>query len=370
MSLHRKQSSLDGHSGRTRGRRRGLAALGAGLCAIALVACDPGAVSNLVGDGTSGNTGDGGPAVDAKMITPASIALAPDGSYYVVDTTACVIRRVDSNKQITTVAGTGTCGFSGDGGPATSAMIDPTEPGHATSEGWITVLSDGTLVLADTGNGRLRVVTSSGTIVTLFTASGACSGVGDELVGLGGVAFANGKLYLACGSAGLFSVSLGGALTPVPGTVIPTAMAVSANGDLFVLGLEGSGDATIQGVAGDGSVMPVASVPPNYPGDVPTALAVGTAGELYMVFNQTDGASYGSGVIMRVNADGSSMAVAGNGSPDPGTVLTGHGIDVGISPAAIVVTASGSMIFSSGHNVYRLEAPKDVVAPTTTIAAG
>ena len=95
------------------------------VLALVAVACEPGKTNPVAGTGTSGNTGDGGPATSATFETPGGIAAIPGGGYYVVDDTACVIRKVDAAGTITTIAGTGTCGYTGDGGPATAAQIHP-----------------------------------------------------------------------------------------------------------------------------------------------------------------------------------------------------------------------------------------------------
>ena len=95
--------------------------------AIALVAsaCIPGTVTPVAGTGAGGGTGDGGPATSATFAVPSGVLVIPGGGYYVTDASTCVIRKVDAAGTITTIAGTGTCGDSGDGGPATTAKINP-----------------------------------------------------------------------------------------------------------------------------------------------------------------------------------------------------------------------------------------------------
>ena len=108
-----------------RARRRGMAVLGAVACAAVIAACDPGATKAVIGTGSAAYAGDGAAAASASMVVPAKVVAAADSSYYVVDVAACVIRKVDPNGDISTIAGTGTCGYSGDGGPATAAEIHP-----------------------------------------------------------------------------------------------------------------------------------------------------------------------------------------------------------------------------------------------------
>ena len=91
--------------------------------------------------GTGGNIGDGGPAIQAYLNRPRDVAVAADGRLYIADTDEDRIRRVE-NGVITTVAGTGSAGFSGDGGPATQAKISRPQD--------VAVAADGGFYIADT----------------------------------------------------------------------------------------------------------------------------------------------------------------------------------------------------------------------------
>jgi undecaprenyl-diphosphatase UppP len=84
----------------------------------------PSQISTVAGTGEAGYSGDGGPAIKAKLNNPFGIARGPDGGLYICDTGNHAIRRVDSNGVITTVAGTGRKGYSGDGGPALKAELN------------------------------------------------------------------------------------------------------------------------------------------------------------------------------------------------------------------------------------------------------
>jgi sugar lactone lactonase YvrE len=120
-----------------------------------------GAISTVVGTGESGNDGDGGPAMAARIEQPYEVRFDADGNLYFVDMTQSVVRRVDAKTQvITTIAGTGQPGFSGDGGPATEAQLK--QP-HS-----IGLDKAGRLYICDIGNHRVRVVNLAlGTIDTL-----------------------------------------------------------------------------------------------------------------------------------------------------------------------------------------------------------
>ena len=108
---------------------------------------------------SEGYSGDHGPAIEAALDRPLSVAVAFDGSLYIADTGNHAIRHVGPDMMITTVAGTGHPGFSGDGGPATSAQLGKPEG--------VAVAPDGTVYIADTNNHRVRRIGLDGTITTL-----------------------------------------------------------------------------------------------------------------------------------------------------------------------------------------------------------
>jgi sugar lactone lactonase YvrE len=113
-----------------------------------------GTITTVAGSGTAGDSGDGGPATHAHLASPASVAVASTGTLYIADFGNQRVRRVDTNGTITTVAGSGTAGYSGDGGPATHA--------HLASPAGVAVASTGTLYIADFGNQRVRRVSTDG----------------------------------------------------------------------------------------------------------------------------------------------------------------------------------------------------------------
>lgn len=134
-----------------------------------------GQVYAYAGTGEVGGGGDGGPAVDAQLSSPAGLALDASGNLYVADMFNHRVRRVDAETGvIDTVAGTGARGFAGEGGPALAAELQ-----------WprgVAVAPDGRLYIADTYNHRLRRVESDGTLVTVAGSARGHAGDGGPAV--------------------------------------------------------------------------------------------------------------------------------------------------------------------------------------------
>jgi sugar lactone lactonase YvrE len=112
-----------------------------------------GNMTTYVGTGSSGFSGDGGKATDARLNVPAGLAFDKDGNLYIADRNNHRIRKVDTRGIITTIAGTGTAGFSGDGGPATQAQLN--------LPSGIAIDGKSNLFLSDRSNNRIRVIDSS-----------------------------------------------------------------------------------------------------------------------------------------------------------------------------------------------------------------
>ncbi len=101
-----------------------LGVLGCWLASASLLSAQQPVISTFAGTGEKGFSGDGGPAAAAQLNDPTGIARGPDGALYICDTGNHRIRRVTRDGQIMTVAGTGEKGWSGDGGPATAAKLN------------------------------------------------------------------------------------------------------------------------------------------------------------------------------------------------------------------------------------------------------
>ncbi len=207
-----------------------------------------GVLEPIAGNGGDGFSGDGGPATSATLSIPEGVAVDGLGNVYISDSFNNRVRKV-SNGVITTVAGNGAAAFSGDGGPAASASLNFPEG--------IAVDGSGNLYIADQGNNRVRVV-SGGTITTI-AGNGAAAFTGDG------------------GSALAASLNT------------PWAVAVDASGDLYIAD---TGNSRIRKVTG-GIINTVAgNGTPGFSGDggaatgasfnFATGVAVDNSGNLYI----------------------------------------------------------------------------------------
>ena len=159
-----------------------------------------GVISTFAGTGEEGFSGDGGPATEAALSFPVSLAVDAAGNVYVAGYESSRVRRIDTAGVISTFAGTGENGFSGDGGPATEAQF------YVGNDGFLFVATDaaGNVYVADVGNHRLRRIDTAGVISTIAgTGEGGFSGDGGpateaQLRGPAGVAVDGaGNVYIA-----------------------------------------------------------------------------------------------------------------------------------------------------------------------------
>jgi hypothetical protein len=157
-----------------------------------------GIISTIAGTGACGSGGDGGPATAAQFCYPTDVVLDGSGGYYVADLFSQRIRHVSSAGVITTVAGTGATGYSGDGGPATAARLNtPTSLSRDAA---------GNLYIADNENYVVRKVDTSG-IISTVAGNGTSGFSGDggpatlaQFAGIWAVAVdAAGSLYITSG---------------------------------------------------------------------------------------------------------------------------------------------------------------------------
>lgn len=292
-----------------------------------------GVVTTIAGTGAAGYSGDSGPATSAQLNTPLGIALDSSGNLYIADGNNNRIRKVDTGGTITTVAGDGTGTYGGDNGPATSAQIF----------GPFGVAVYGTdLYITDTGNNRVRKVNASGTITTI-AGTGAANFSGDN--GLATSATFNTPLGIAINSAGdlfITDYSNGAVRKITAATGIITT--VAGNG--------------ANGYGGDGGAATSAQL------NSPRAVAVDSAGNIYITdtTNSRIRKVDTGGTITTIVGDGNAAFSGDGGLPSAAQVST---------PQAITVTSSGNIyIGDTGNRRFRVisEAPPAITSASTASA--
>jgi uncharacterized protein (TIGR03437 family) len=286
-----------------------------------------GIIATAAGTGIRGFSGDNGPAVKAQLNFAEGLAVDRSGSLYISDRNNNRIRKVSADGTITTFAGTGVSGHTGDGGPATLPQL-----AGVTGIGFDLA---GNLYLSESGDRRIREIGADGTIETL-----AGSGMSGGFSGDGGPAL----------QATFFSIG---------------GIAVDSSGDIFIADagrIRRISGGTITSVAGDGDFI--------YSGDrgpatlaqfsSPGKIAVDSAGNVFIP-------DYGNNRVRKVTPDGTVTTVAGNGTPGD----TGDGGSATsaalFGPSAVAVDPAGNLYIALqlGHTVRKVS--KDGVI--STIAA-
>jgi sugar lactone lactonase YvrE len=273
-----------------------------------------GIIATVAGNGVWGFSGDGGMATAAQLNYPRGIAVDAAGNLYVSDTQNHRIRRVNSSGIITSLAGNGTAGYGGDGGPAATALIN--------TPGGIAVDSSGNIYFADTNNHRIRRIAPNGTITTLAgTGAKGFSGDGSAATG----ALLNTPAGVAVDSRGQVYIA---------DTANNRIRQVNSNG--IISTIAGNGN---MGFGFDGGAATRA------PLFNPAGLALDSSGNIFF----TDKYNYR---VRMVTAAGSIYSIAGTGQ-------SGYAGDGGAALAAdlqnlegIAVDAKGRVYVPVYHNVY------------------
>ena len=336
-----------------------------------------GVITTVVGTGSQGFNGDNGPAVSANLTYPIGLALDAVGNLYIAGHGEGRIRKV-TNGVITTVAGDGTEGFSGDNGPAANAQLSGARG--------VAVDSAGNVYIADYSNNRIRKVTNG--VITTIAGNGTEGFSGDngpaifaQLANPYGVAVdAAGSLYIAdtynnrvrkvsngvistvagCGSGGL------GDNGPATGAQLsPYGVAVDIAGNLYIADSNNQrirkvSNGVITTVAGNGTAGYIGDNGPATSAELnsPLGTAVDAAGNLYI-------ADHGNHLIRKVS-NGVISTVAGGGRGGLGDNGPATSAQLN-SPWGVAVDAAGNLYIADDVNQRLREVTKGVI---TTVAGG
>ncbi len=261
-------------------------------------------ISTVVGNHSAGFSGEGGSATAASINAPSGIAITSSGVMYFCDQANNRVRRVSAGGIISTIAGNGTAGSTGDGGQATAAKLD--NPMGVTTD------AAGNIYIADYNNAKIRKVNTSGVISTL-TGSGAPG-------------------YNADGTAGTAAT-----------IAKPTGVAVDAAGNIY---FAEQNNHIIRKISTSGYLSTFAgNRSPSFSGDGGAATAAGISYPAGLFFDASGNliiVDNGNGRIRKVSTGGIITTLAGNGS-------AGFSGDGGAATAASFNNVSGAAYDASGN---------------------
>lgn len=323
-----------------------------------------GTITTLAGTGLANFAGDGGPAVSAALSEPLGVAVDSTGNLFIADHLNHRIRKVVANGTISTVAGNGTEGVSGDGGAAINASLgDPTA---------VALSGAGELYIADSAGGKIRKVTPVGIISTV------AGGGPDFLAGPRGVTLdAAGNLYIAdTFNHRIRRVNMAGITTTVAGTTqgfsgdggpataaslnSPYGVAVDADGNLYIAD---STNRRVCRVAPNGTITTVAGGGSNFTGNGIPATSAALSYPIAVATDATSNFYIGdSGIqrVRRVGRDGIINDVTGTGDAS----FSGDG---GPASSATLNQPSGLALDAAG-NLYIGDARNDRVRKILAVA--
>jgi len=309
------------------------------------------------------NTGDGGPATSALLGNIQGVAVDRSGNLYIADTDNHRVRKIDTSGVITLVAGTGTAGFGGDGGPAAKASLNLPYG--------LVVDAAGNIYVADLGNNRVRRIAADGTIVTIAGSSqGGPVGDGGPATGAELLAPRNvtldtaGNLYISefVGQR-VRKVTPGGQISTVAGTgkaglggdggpataaqlAYPAGLAVDGHGTLYIAD---SQNRRIRQILPGGAISTVLGGTPATALSTPTAIAVDTAGAIYVADYSNIVHAYTARSAWTNFAGTGAKGFAGDGGPAASAILAAPH-DLAVDTGGRLYIADGTRLRTVGAN--------------------
>jgi hypothetical protein len=298
------------------------------------ITASTGTITTIGGTGTAGYSGDNGAATAAEIDLPYGIAVDGSGNVYFSDLGNNRVRKISSSGTITTVAGNGTAGYTGDSGVATSAELN--QPAG------IAVDSVGNIYISDSANHRIRKVAVSGGVITTIVGNGTSGSSGDGSAGTSaeietvvGIAVDSaGSVYFA--DHGTSKIRKWTAATTIVSTI-------AGNGTL--------------GYSGDGGTATSAEI------EDPSGLAVDLAGNVYFADTNSERirkVTFSTGIISTVAGNGS-VGFAGDGGVATSAELS--------NPTDAALDASGNL-YIADYSSYRVRVVgAERIKPTISVTA-
>ncbi len=314
-----------------------------------------GIIQTLAGTGAPGFSGDGGPAAQAQLNAPYSVAADSAGNLYIADLGNNRVRKVAPDGSISTVAGSGQPGSAGDGGPALAAQLNA--PRNLAVDG------GGNLYISEFNGHRIRIVGADGAIHTFAgTGLSGVSGngvpaVSGQLSYPAGIAFDfTGTMYIADSGNSRIEMVFNGSMTtvPLPGYTLslPTGVATDGVGGIYIAD---SGNKRIVHRTGPGAIFVAA-------GSLDSArdVAVDQSSNLYIADAHRVRLISGGGVSATFAGDGT-FGFRGDGGPATSAVLSG--------PSGVALDSFGNMFIADEQN-HRLRAISNTGVISTVVGTG
>jgi uncharacterized protein (TIGR03437 family) len=369
-------------------QRRGLLLVGAlGALLVGTVGASAQMIATIAGDGASTYSGDGGLAT-AAGVNPRGVVVDGAGNIYIADIANSRVRKVTLSGSISTVAGSGVAGYSGDGGAAVTAMLSGPQA--------VALDASGNLVIADTQNRRIRSVNASTGIITTIAGTGVQGFSGDGGLATAAMVWqpvdlavdAAGNIYFADSSAQrVRKISTNGIITTVAGNGtagyggdnaagplaqlnFPVGVAVDTNNLVYIADANNfrvrvvnpagtivtiAGNGT-EGFSGDGGAATSATL--NYPEGV----RVNAAGQIYIADAENNRVRVvTSGNISTLTGDGVN-GFSGDGGLAVNAVLN--------TPWSVALDPSGNLLIGDSVNNRVRKVTLAALAPPTLAANG